>query len=229
MSDEDNQAGGKKRGLFGRLFGGRESAPAEPAPAALAPVEAAQPEAPAEPRSWWRRLKEGLARSSTTISRGIVEVFTKRKLDGAMLDELEEWRMLLEHYCVVLAVREPSVPDGAPAPLSNLELRTPAIRPPLCTLQPPGEPNLIIPSLVASSFTSENCVACRTDEVYSVEGTRGGSNATAGRVVIAGAVETNAVPLGRHPAGSSLSSVHGAPPVPLDRMIEDAQEECGWD
>ena len=78
MSDEDNPAGGKKRGLFGRLFGGRESAPAEPAPAAPAPVEAAEPEAPAEPRSWWRRLKEGLARSSSTISQGIVEVFTKR-------------------------------------------------------------------------------------------------------------------------------------------------------
>jgi fused signal recognition particle receptor len=90
MSDEDNQAGGKKRGLFGRLFGGRESAPAEPAPAAPAPVEATELEAPAEPRSWWRRLKEGLARSSSTISRGIVEVFTKRKLDGAMLDELED-------------------------------------------------------------------------------------------------------------------------------------------
>jgi fused signal recognition particle receptor len=90
MSDEDNQAGGKKRGLFGRLFGGRESAPAEPAPVTPAPVEATQPEAPAEPRSWWRRLKEGLARSSSTISRGIVEVFTKRKLDGAMLDELED-------------------------------------------------------------------------------------------------------------------------------------------
>ena len=85
MSDEDNQAGGKKRGLFGRLFGGRDTAPAEPAP-----VEAAEPEAPAAPRSWWRRLKEGLARSSSTISRGIVEVFTKRKLDGAMLDELED-------------------------------------------------------------------------------------------------------------------------------------------
>jgi len=90
MSDEDNQAGGKKRGLFGRLFGGRDAAPAEPAPAALAPVEAIELEAPAEPRSWWRRLKEGLARSSSTISRGIVEVFTKRKLDGAMLDELED-------------------------------------------------------------------------------------------------------------------------------------------
>ena len=90
MSDEDNQAGGRKRGLFGRLFGARESAPAEPAPVSLAPVEAAEPEAPAEPRSWWRRLKEGLARSSSTISRGIVEVFTKRKLDGAMLDELED-------------------------------------------------------------------------------------------------------------------------------------------
>ena len=90
MSDEDNQAGGKKRGLFGRLFGARDTAPAESAPAAPAPVEAAEPEAPAEPRSWWRRLKEGLARSSSTISRGIVEVFTKRKLDGAMLDELED-------------------------------------------------------------------------------------------------------------------------------------------
>ena len=90
MSDEDNQAGGKKRGLFGRLFGARDTAPAEPAPAPPAPVEAAEPEAPAEPRSWWRRLKEGLARSSSTISRGIVEVFTKRKLDGAMLDELED-------------------------------------------------------------------------------------------------------------------------------------------
>ena len=90
MSDEDNQAGGKKRGLFGRLFGTRESAPAEPAPAAPAPVEAAELEAPAEPRSWWRRLKEGLARSSSTISLGIMEVFTKRKLDAAMLDELED-------------------------------------------------------------------------------------------------------------------------------------------
>ena len=90
MSDEDNQAGGRKRGLFGRLFGGRDTAPAEQAPAAPAPVEAAEPEAPAEPRSWWRRLKEGLARSSSTISRGIVEVFTKRKLDSAMLDELED-------------------------------------------------------------------------------------------------------------------------------------------
>jgi fused signal recognition particle receptor len=90
MSDEDNQAGGRKRGLFGRLFGTRESAPAEPAPVSLAPVEAAELEAPAEPRSWWRRLKEGLARSSSTISRGIVDVFTKRKLDSAMLDELED-------------------------------------------------------------------------------------------------------------------------------------------
>ena len=90
MSDEDNQAGGKKRGLFGRLFGARDTAPAEPAAAAPAPVEAAELEAPAEPRSWWRRLKEGLARSSSTISQGIVNVFTKRKLDGAMLDELED-------------------------------------------------------------------------------------------------------------------------------------------
>ena len=93
MSDEDNQTGAKKRGFFGRLFGGRE---AEPAPAQpVAETQAAQtpeaaPEQPAESKSWWRRLKEGLARSSSSISQGIADVFTKRKLDGAMLDELED-------------------------------------------------------------------------------------------------------------------------------------------
>lgn len=80
MSSEET----KKPGFFGRLFGGSSAAPepAAPPPAAEVPV--------AEPRSWWRRLKEGLARSSNSISQGITDVFTKRKLDAAMLDDLED-------------------------------------------------------------------------------------------------------------------------------------------
>ena len=80
MSSEET----KKPGFFGRLFGGSSAAPepAAPPPAAEVPV--------AEPRSWWRRLKEGLARSSDSISQGITDVFTKRKLDAAMLDDLED-------------------------------------------------------------------------------------------------------------------------------------------
>lgn len=56
------------------------------------PAEPAVPAAAADaPRaSWWDRLRSGLARSSSTISQGITAVFTKRKLDGAMLDELED-------------------------------------------------------------------------------------------------------------------------------------------
>ncbi|HMM15200.1 MAG TPA: signal recognition particle-docking protein FtsY [Parvibaculum sp.] len=41
-------------------------------------------------RSLFQRMKEGLARSTRTISDGITGIFTKRKLDQATLDELEE-------------------------------------------------------------------------------------------------------------------------------------------
>ena len=67
---------------------------------ALAPPDVAEPPAPPEPpaaadragekRSWWTRLKEGLTRSSSALGTGISDIFTKRKLDDAMLDELEE-------------------------------------------------------------------------------------------------------------------------------------------
>src|SRR5262249_20837237 len=33
-------------------------------------------EAAREPRSWWQRLKQGLARSSTTLGQGISDIFT---------------------------------------------------------------------------------------------------------------------------------------------------------
>ena len=41
-------------------------------------------------RGFFGRLKAGLTRSSTRLSQGIAGIFTGRKLDQAMLDELEE-------------------------------------------------------------------------------------------------------------------------------------------
>ncbi len=41
-------------------------------------------------RGWLSRLKTGLARSSNRISDGIAGIFTRRKLDDAMLGDLEE-------------------------------------------------------------------------------------------------------------------------------------------
>jgi fused signal recognition particle receptor len=41
-------------------------------------------------RGWLSRLREGLSRSSTKLTTGIAGIFTKRKLDEAALQELEE-------------------------------------------------------------------------------------------------------------------------------------------
>ncbi|MBK9081199.1 MAG: signal recognition particle-docking protein FtsY [Rhizobiales bacterium] len=65
-----------------------EAAPALVASQAPAPASAAPPAT--EPRSWWRKLKEGLSRSSSQIGQGIVDLFTKRKLDEAALEDLED-------------------------------------------------------------------------------------------------------------------------------------------
>ena len=44
----------------------------------------------AEKRGWLARLKAGLSRSSGKLGDGISGIFTKRKLDAAALEELEE-------------------------------------------------------------------------------------------------------------------------------------------
>ncbi len=81
MSDERPE--GAKPGLFKRLFGGGGDTPAAPEPPP-------PPSPPPEKPSWWSRLKGGLSRSSNSIGTGLVEIFTKRKLDAAMLDDLED-------------------------------------------------------------------------------------------------------------------------------------------
>ena len=104
MTDDkdDSRKPPAKPGLLGRLFGRSEPpAPVAPKPVAQEPVApepvaqelaAPAPVAPEPPAklTWWQRLRAGLARSSGALSRGITELFTKRKLDRAMLDDLED-------------------------------------------------------------------------------------------------------------------------------------------
>jgi fused signal recognition particle receptor len=60
-------------GFLGRIFGATDDPGPEP------------------PRpSWLQRLRSGLSRSSSTLSEGIASILTKRKLDAAALDDLED-------------------------------------------------------------------------------------------------------------------------------------------
>jgi fused signal recognition particle receptor len=64
------------------------------------PIPRAEPEAapapqseapPAEaPKGWWQRLTHGLRRTSSSLSESVTGLFTKRRLDAATLDELED-------------------------------------------------------------------------------------------------------------------------------------------
>ncbi|MGJ3265238.1 MAG: signal recognition particle-docking protein FtsY [Salinarimonas sp.] len=56
----------------------------EPAPIPL-PATAAVPKV-----SWWRRLTQGLARTSSSMGSAITSLFTKRKLDATTLEDLED-------------------------------------------------------------------------------------------------------------------------------------------
>jgi fused signal recognition particle receptor len=41
-------------------------------------------------RSWWRRLSDGLKRTSSSLGTAVADLVTKRKLDLAMLDDIED-------------------------------------------------------------------------------------------------------------------------------------------
>ncbi|MGL4729893.1 MAG: signal recognition particle-docking protein FtsY [Bosea sp. (in: a-proteobacteria)] len=61
-----------------------EPSPAEPIPASiLVPV-------PPPKQSWWKRLTSGLSRTSSALTTGITEIFTKKKLDATTLEDLED-------------------------------------------------------------------------------------------------------------------------------------------
>jgi fused signal recognition particle receptor len=48
------------------------------------------PLAPEPKKSWWRRLTEGMKRTSSTLSDRVSSLFTKRKLDSGTLEDLED-------------------------------------------------------------------------------------------------------------------------------------------
>ena len=86
-----SETGGKKLGLFGRMFERKEEAPRlAPGQSIEADVEEATAGMPAEKKSWLSRLTSGLAKTSSKLSDGITSIFTKRKLDGDTLEDLED-------------------------------------------------------------------------------------------------------------------------------------------
>lgn len=62
----------------------------QPEPVAVPEPAPASVPAPQPKRSWWRRLTEGLSRTSSALTTGITDLFTKRKLDAGTLEDLED-------------------------------------------------------------------------------------------------------------------------------------------
>ncbi len=59
-------------------------------PAIATPVEPVAPTPPEQKLSWWQRLTSGLLRTSSTIGERLTDLFTKRKLDNATIEDLED-------------------------------------------------------------------------------------------------------------------------------------------
>ena len=70
------------KGALGRLWGSK--------PASEAPAPDAAAATPAKPGGFFARLKQGLGKTSSKLSDGIGGLFTKRKLSGETLDDLED-------------------------------------------------------------------------------------------------------------------------------------------
>lgn len=66
-----------------------DSRAAEPEPGPATPASVA-PAEPPKKQGWLQRLASGLKRSSDQLTGGIAAVFTKKRLDQAMLDDLED-------------------------------------------------------------------------------------------------------------------------------------------
>jgi len=71
------------RDIWGRITG------KEPTPAEAVPIAQPVPP-PEEPQGFFGRLKAGLSRSTARLTDSITATFTKRRLDDAALEELEE-------------------------------------------------------------------------------------------------------------------------------------------
>jgi fused signal recognition particle receptor len=63
-------------------------------------------------QSWWRRLSSGLKRTSSSIGTAVADLVTKRKLDRAMLDEIEDVLLRADLGTEVAARVAAAVGDG---------------------------------------------------------------------------------------------------------------------
>lgn len=75
----------KGKGLFGRLLAG-----SQPAPDRDAKPDTPAAEAAPQSGGWFQRLKSGLGKTSSKLTTGITDLISKRKLDAATLDDLED-------------------------------------------------------------------------------------------------------------------------------------------
>lgn len=80
----------KRKGLMGRLFGGKGDAPHNAETSGDEAIAAEIPAAAEMPRGWLQRLTFGLSKTSLKLSDGISGIFTKRKLNAETLDDLED-------------------------------------------------------------------------------------------------------------------------------------------
>src|SRR6202166_1190000 len=62
--------------------------------------------------SWWRRLSSGLKRTSTSLSTAVADLVTKRKLDRAMLEDIEDVLLRADLGTEVAARIAAAVGDG---------------------------------------------------------------------------------------------------------------------
>src|SRR5207342_833547 len=63
-------------------------------------------------QSWWRRLSSGLKRTSSSLGSAVADLVTKRKLDRAMLDEIEDVLLRADLGTEVAARVAAAVGDG---------------------------------------------------------------------------------------------------------------------
>lgn len=78
----------RKPGFFRRLVGGQDT-PSKDAPSKDTPGKDT-PGKDAPRAGWWQRLRSGLGRTSTQLSEGVSALLSKRALDAATLDDLED-------------------------------------------------------------------------------------------------------------------------------------------
>jgi fused signal recognition particle receptor len=62
--------------------------------------------------NWWQRLTGGLRRTSSSLGTALSDLVTKRKLDAAMVEELEEELIRADLGVAVAARIAEAVADG---------------------------------------------------------------------------------------------------------------------